>query len=31
MHIVRDNQKSQVYELVIVGSAIEVPQHLDIH
>ena len=30
-HIVKDNQKSRVYELVIVGSAIKVPQHLDVH
>ena len=29
VNIVRENQKGQVKELVIVGATIEVPQHLD--
>ena len=28
-HIVRDNQKGWVYELVVVGTTVKVPQHLD--
>ena len=28
-HIVRDNEKSRVNELVVVGTTVKVPQHLD--